>query len=159
MSLELFSSLAWVMTICSGLMAGVYLTFSVVIMRSLAMLDTSQGIAAMNSINREIVKTAFMPLFFGSTIIAALMVVAGIWQWDSAGAEGVLAAGLIYFFGMFVTTATANVPLNNQLDRVEGEGEEARQMWATYLSSWTRWNSIRAAACTATMIICIALLG
>ena len=63
------TSLAWIMALCSGLMAGTYFAFSGFLMRSLASLGTAQAVAAMNTINSIILKSAFMPLFFGSTVI------------------------------------------------------------------------------------------
>src|SRR6056297_119726 len=140
MSLEPFTGLAWILAICAGLMAGTYLAFSVVIMKSLATLEPGKGIEAMNAINNVILRTAFMPLFFGSTVIATLMVITGIWFWGEPGANRAFTGGLIYIFGMFVTTAAANVPLNNELANVQGDGEDAVRTWTNYLNRWTRWN-------------------
>ena len=156
--MEYLTVLTWIMTLSSALMAGTYLAFSMVIMRSLATLGTAKGVEAMNAINRTILKTAFMPLFFGSTIISALMVIAGLWHWGEPGANRAIGGGLVYFIGMFVVTAAGNVPLNNRLDEVEGDGTEAHNMWTLYLSRWTRWNTVRTMACTLTVIICIDLL-
>ena len=153
------TSLTWIMALCSGLMAGIYLAFSGFIMRSFATLDTARAIAAMNAINITILKSPFMPLFFGSTLIALLMVLAGLWQWGEAGADRALAGGLIYAIGMFIITAAANVPLNEALAKVGGDGDEAVRTWAQYLKRWTRWNTVRTIASLATLVICIELLG
>ena len=59
---------------------------------------------------------------------------------------------------MFVITASVNVPLNNALARVSGDGDEAAQTWAHYLKRWTRWNTLRTIASLATLVICIDLL-
>lgn len=158
MSVDIFTSLAWLMVLCSGIMTGIYLTFSLVIMRSLAALEPEQGMAAMKSINREILKTLFMPLFFGSTIIALIMVMTAIWRWGTPGDIGMLAAGMIYAIGMFVVTAALNVPLNNKLEQTNAGDETAERTWDHYLTYWTRWNTIRTAACAATLIISIDLL-
>ena len=80
------TALAWIMALCAGLMAGTYLAFSGFIMRSFSTLDTARAIAAMNAINTTILKSSFMPLFFGSTIVALLMAIAGLWQWGEPGA-------------------------------------------------------------------------
>lgn len=158
MNFDFFTLLAWIMVVCSGLMAGVYLTFSMVVMRSLAALEVAQGMAAMKSINREILKTAFMPLFFGSTIIAILMMVIAIWQWGASGAISMLSAGLIYTIGMFVITAAFNVPLNNRLEETDEQNQTAKQTWDHYLVYWTRWNTLRTIACVTTMLITMNLL-
>lgn len=150
----LLTSLAWTMALCAGLMAGTYAAFSSFIMRSFATLDTAQAIAAMNAINTVILKSAFMPLFFGSTFIALLMAMVGLWQWGEPGADQALAGGLTYVVGMFVVTAAGNVPLNNALARVSGGGEEATRTWSHYLKQWTRWNTLRTIASLATLVIC-----
>jgi len=159
MTSDQFQGLAWLMAVCSSLMAGVYLTFSVVIMKSLATLNSSQGIDAMNAINKVILKTAFMPLFFGSSVIALMMIGLGLRFQSEPGAGATLAAGLIYFFGMFFTTAAANVPLNNKLAKVSGDGEEAQRIWQEYLTRWTRWNASRTVWSFATLVICLDLLA
>ena len=154
-----FETLAWPMAICAGLMAGIYLVFSVVIMKSLATLTPDKGIEAMNAINQVILKTAFMSLFFGSTVIALLMVLTAAWFWGVPGASAALAAGLIYLVGMFASTAIGNVPLNNALATVSGNGEEAVRVWNRYLTHWTRWNTSRTICSAATMVICLDLLS
>ena len=146
------------MAVCSGLMAGVYLAFSVVIMKSLATLKPSQGIDAMNAINKVILKTAFMPLFFGSSILALVIIAAGLWCQSEPGAGKALTAGLIYFFGMSVSTAAFNVPLNTKLAQVTGDGDEAQRTWHEYLSHWTGWNSSRTLWSFVTLVICLDLL-
>ena len=86
-------------------------------------------------------------------------VVASLWQWGEPGAGRALAGGVTYFVGMFIVTATANVPLNNTLAKVSGDGEEAARTWAHYLKQWTRWNTLRTVASLTTLVICIELLG
>lgn len=153
-----YALLAWLMVIASGVMAGVYLTFSMVVMRSLALLEDHAGVAAMNSINRTIVRTGFMPLFFGSTVIAALMIVTGLWFIDTAGGIRALSSGLIYFVGMFLVTALRNVPLNQQLDQVSESSSDLSDIWHHYLSVWTRWNTVRSVACLAAMGLALTLV-
>ena len=159
MESAVFSVLAWIIALCAGLMAGTYFAFSGFIMRSFNTMDTAGAIAAMNAINVTIQKSSFMALFFGSTIVGVLMVAAGLWQWGGPGADRSLAAGVIYVAGMFVVTVAANLPLNNALARVSGDGEEASRTWSHYLKRWTRWNTLRTIASVATLIICIELLS
>ncbi len=151
-------ALTWILAVSSGLMAGTYLAFSGFIMRSLASLGTAQAIAAMNAINEKILGSSFMPIFFGSTLVAAGLSLAGLWHWGEAGADRAFTGGLVYIVGMFVITAARNVPLNNALARVSGSGEEAARTWADYLRRWTRWNTLRTVASVVTLIICIDLL-
>lgn len=151
--------LTWTMALCAGLMAGIYAAFSGFIMRSFATLDTACAIAAMNAINTVILKSWFAPLFFGSTFIALLMVIAGLWQWGEPTANRVIASGLIYLLGMFIVTVAGHVPLNNTLAKVNGDEEDAARIWAHYLKRWTRWNTLRTIASLATLVICIGVLS
>lgn len=150
--------LLWVAAISGGLMAGTYLAFTGFIMRSFASLPVAQGVAAMNAINHIILKSSFMPLFFGSTGVFAALGVVGAWHWGEPGAGGAVAAGLVYVVGMFVVTAFGNVPLNNRLARVGGHGAETEPAWADYLTRWTRWNTLRAVASTTAFALCIVVL-
>lgn len=159
MASEPFTALAWIMAICAALMAGIYLAFSAVVLPSLATLRSSEGIAAMNAINRVILKTAFMPLFFGSTVIALLMVLTSLWYGSEPGAGATLVAGLVYIAGMFGVTAARNVPLNNRLAAVRGGGAEAEKLWHDYRTRWTRWNTTRAVCSAATLALCLDLLS
>ncbi len=153
------TALAWLLAICSGLMAGVYLAFSSFIMRSFAALDTAAAINAMNAINTCILRSLFMPLFFGSTLVAALLCGAGIRHWNTPGAFQAVSAGLIYALGMFAVTAGFNVPLNNALAKAQAGNNEARKAWTAYLSRWTRWNTIRTIASAVTMILCMQIIN
>ncbi len=56
------------LVVLTGLMAGVYFTFSVFVMKSLNELPAFQAAQAMNKINDVIVNTLFLPIFFGSTL-------------------------------------------------------------------------------------------
>ena len=124
-----------------ALMAGVYFTFSTFVMRSLGALPGGEGIAAMRSINRVILSSGFMPLFWGTTLAALALVGWGAMQWGEPGMGLVALGGLLYLVGMFGVTAVFNVPLNEGLDAVDS-GAAAR-VWDTYLVVWTRWNHVR----------------
>ncbi len=157
------TTIIWIMAITSGLMAGTYLAFSSFIMVSFNTLQAAKAIQSMNAINITIVKSPFMPLFFSSTIIAALLMITGVWHWGATGADRAVLAGAIYFIGMFLITAAFNVPLNNQLaawhEADTGPDNEAEREWQTYQVAWTRWNHVRTAASTATFALCVSLLA
>jgi len=145
----LVCALLWVGAIGCGLMAGVYFAFSVFIMRAFASLDPATGIAAMNAINRDILRSLFMPLFFGTTLAAIALIVLAILQFGRPAAPAMLAGGALYVIGMFLVTMLANVPLNNRLIAADPATEEGRARWTAYLRDWTRWNHVRTLASTA----------
>lgn len=145
----LICALLWIGVIGCGLMAGVYFAFSVFIMRAFASLDPAAGIAAMNAINRDILRSLFMPLFFGTTFAAIALIVLAILQIGRPAAPAMLAGGTLYVIGMFMVTMLGNVPLNNRLIAADPSTDKGRARWTAYLRDWTRWNHVRALSSTA----------
>ncbi len=147
--------LLWVSAISVGLMAGVYFTFSAFIMRSLDAIEAPAGMLAMQSINRIIVKSSFLPIFFGSTLACAALAVIAVIDLATAGAIWMLIGGVLYVVGMFVVTVAGNVPLNNRLEAAAAGGPEGSAMWAEYMTKWTAWNHVRTLACTGSLLFLI----
>ncbi len=141
--------MAWSMALSGSMMAGVYFAFSAFIMRALDTLGAIHAINAMNAVNRHILRSLFMPLFFGSTLLAALMTAIALAHWGAPGSAQAASAGAIYVLGMFGLTAARNVPLNNSLAQFQGDGAKATNAWCQYVRHWTRWNTLRAFACLA----------
>ena len=132
--------------LASGLVAGVFLTFSDFVMRSLAAAQPAAGIEAMQLINRKVYRSVFMVLLMGMVPVSA-----GIAAFTSGSVPAAVAAwavtgGLVYLAGVFVVTAACNVPMNTRLDRMDHTGAEARAYWTTYARRWTLWNHVRTAA-------------
>jgi len=126
--------------VSSLVIGGVYFTFSGFVMQSLAQ-SGDAGREAMISINHVILRSTFMPLFFGSTILAAICGLMGLWRLDELSGWLMLAGSVTFVVGMFGVTAAFNVPLNNQLIQTPDA------VWPEYLTTWTAWNHLRTAAC------------
>jgi len=140
------TGLLWISALGCGLMAGVYFAFSTFIMTSLGRLDQAAGIVAMNAINVDIVRSLFMPLFLGTTVAGAALVVMGALRLGEPGAISMIAGGGLYVIGMFVVTVVFNVPLNDALAAVQPSAPEAGAVWAAYLKDWVFWNHVRTVA-------------
>ncbi len=152
--MELFVAvLLWFMILSSAIMAGLYFAFSVFIMRALKTLDGPDGARAMNAINAEIVRTAFLPIFLLSSLVALVLAVIAVPQWGAPGATAMAQGGAIYFVGMFMVTVGRNVPLNNALAAADPESQTGAAVWARYLSEWTRWNHARTVSCLASLVL------
>jgi uncharacterized membrane protein len=113
----------------------------------------------MNSINRAIQRSLFMPLFAGSSLSSLALAVIGALNWDEAGACAALAGGVIYFLGMFVVTMIFNVPRNNLLDASDPATADGQALWARFLREWTAWNHVRTLASTAALILFVVALA
>ena len=155
----LLSGLLWFSAIGCGLMAGVYFAFSAFIMTSLARIAPAAGIAAMNAINVEIVRSLFMPLFMGTTLAAALLAGRAVFRWSEPGSAVLLAGGVLYVAGMFIVTAAFNVPLNDALAAVDPSSAEGTALWTTYLRDWTLWNHVRTLASLTASLLFVAAIA
>jgi uncharacterized membrane protein len=127
-------------------------------MTAFARIEQGRGIAAMNAINSTILRSMFMPLFFGTTTAGAALTVLAVMRWGKPGATLMLAGGAIYVIGMFLVTVVFNVPLNNELARADPADANSAQLWARYLKDWTFWNHVRTIASTAASALFIAAL-
>ncbi|NIJ37991.1 putative membrane protein [Sphingopyxis panaciterrae] len=150
--------LLWFSIVACGLVAGLYFTFSAFAMRALARIDVPAGIAAMNSINVEIQRSLFMPLFVGSSLSSLALAVIGLLRWGVPGAAAAMAGGLIYFAGMFVVTMVCNVPRNSALAKSNPASAADAALWALYLREWTFWNHVRTLASTAALVLFVIAL-
>jgi uncharacterized membrane protein len=132
-----------------GLMAGLFFAFSVSVMRALARLPSAEGIAAMQSINVAIINPVFLTAFFGTAAACVLVMIAALLRWRDPGAVYLLIGGALYLIGTFLVTLVFNVPKNNALASVAATDAEGASLWTNYLSKWTAWNHVRAAAALA----------
>ena len=152
--------LLWTSAIGCGLMAGVYFAFSAFLMTSLGRIAPASGIAVMNAICVEIVKSSFMPVFLLTTLSAASLVALGVVRWGQPGSALMVAGGAVYVLGMFVVTMMFNVPLNDALAAADPASTQGVALWSRYLTEWTMWNHVRTAASTiATGMFVAALTG
>ena len=149
----------WFAVIAVGLMAGVYFTFSSFVMRSLDTIEKPLGMIAMQEINRVILRSVFLPIFFASSAACALLAVVAIVGGPSTGSTAMLAGGAIYVVGMFVVTVVANVPLNNALEATAARGPDGEAMWRRYMQRWTVWNHVRTLSCMAAMALLVLALA
>ena len=142
MTLSIFTILLWFSAIGSGLIAGLYFSFSTFIMTAFARIPQEQGISAMHSINLTIVRSLFLPLFFGTALASLLLAGLALFHWGEPGTLAMLSGSGIYFVGMFLCTMFFNVPLNNLLAAVDPDSAEAAPLWSRYLKDWTAWNHV-----------------
>jgi uncharacterized membrane protein len=133
----------------SGLLAGVFYAFSSFVMPALARLDPALGTAAMQSINVEAPRPAFMAGFAGTALLSIAAIVAGLVTLGDEAAPWLLAGGALYLVGTFGLTIGYHVPRNNALARAEAGSAAGNAVWSRYLSEWTRGNHVRGLAALA----------
>ncbi|MEM8795538.1 MAG: anthrone oxygenase family protein [Pseudomonadota bacterium] len=129
-----------------AVLGGVFLAFSDFLMRSLKKTGGRTGMEAMLSINREVFRYVFIPLFLAMVPVSIMLAVSASIILPKP--HLFIGAALIYLLGAFAVTMFGNVPMNNRLEALRSETEEGLTYWEDrYLSVWTLYNSIRTAAC------------
>jgi uncharacterized membrane protein len=141
-----------------GLTAGVFFAFSSFVMKALARLHPAQGVAAMQAINVAAVTPAFMAALFGTALACGALTVWALLAWDERFAPYLLVGSALYLVGTILLTIAYHVPRNEALARAEPHSADAKSHWSRYLSGWTAWNHVRAAAAlAAAAVLTIAL--
>jgi len=155
--MTLFEIAILVAAIGAALIGGLFFAFSTFIIRALALRPAGEGMAAMVSINRVILRSLFMPAFFGTALLAGLIGGWTVTHWGPASWWLATGAGL-YLVGSIGVTMIWNVPLNNAIDRADPAADNAA-LWADYRRRWSVWNHVRTLACLAAAAAFIAALA
>lgn len=139
--------------IACAVVAGVFLTFSDFVMRSLDGAETAAGVEVMQVINREVFLTVFMVLLIGMSALSPFLIGYAYTNLSGAPATMIMIGGAIYLVGVFGVTVFFNVPMNVHLDGIDHTGTEAASYWAaTYFPDWTFWNHVRTCGSAASAI-------
>jgi uncharacterized membrane protein len=150
-------ALTLVAAVGAGVAAGVFFAFSTFVMRALEDLAPAEGMAAMQSINKQAPTPWFMILLFGTAAVGAALAVSAIVRWGEASAPYQLAGGLTYLAGIVLTIAY-HVPRNDALAGLDPDSEGAAAAWSRYLAEWVPWNHVRTlTSVTAAVLFVLAL--
>ena len=142
-------------TLGSGLMAGLFASFSNFMMKALASISPPRGIAAMQAINQTIVRPAFLAVFLGTGVLGFLAVLLGWAHWGLEARAWGLSGSIVYVLGSIGVTIAFNVPLNDRLAEIDADSGAGSKMWEIYLREWTRWNHLRSLATLGSTLLLI----
>jgi len=151
-----------VLGMVSAMVAGVFLTFSDLVMPSLRRANTAAGSEAMQIINRTVYRSVFLVLLMGTVPVSAAVAVSASMLVGAVAVPWLVAAAILYVFGVFGTTVVGNVPMNQTLDRMSLAGAEAQAYWPDYVRGWMPLNHLRtfaSAAAAACYMIAAVLLA
>jgi uncharacterized membrane protein len=130
----------------SALIGGVFFAFSSFVMKALARVPSSEGIAVMQTINIVVINPSFLGAFFGTAILSLVLGGLGLAGWGSPSASFFLGGAFFYLVGTILVTMLGNVPLNKQLATLSVTETGTLEVWQHYLDRWTMWNHVRTAA-------------
>jgi len=148
-------SITWMIYLCVaaalafGLVAGVFLTFSDFIMRSLRAVAPAAGMAAMQAINRKVYGSLFLMMFMGLAAVSVALAGNAVIFATGPAVAWIVGGGAVYLIGVFLVTVLFNVPMNKRLDALDPATAEATDYWTHYGTAWTRWNHVRSVASAA----------
>ena len=151
-TIRTLTGLTTITAVGSGLAGGVFFAFSSFVMPALRRLPNSQGIAAMQSINKQAPTPVFMTLLFGTAAMSVGLGVYALLHRDEPPASWLLGGSLSYLASI-VITAAFHIPRNDKLARLDAATSESARYWTTYLSQWTAGNHVRTLTCTAAAVL------
>lgn len=144
--------------LATALMAGLFYSYSCSVNPGLAKLPDAEYLRAMQSINRAILNPAFFGAFFGALVLLPLSAWLNYSNPVPARFWLLLAASVLYGFGLFGVTVLANVPLNEMLDRFDTGSASAAEIAAkraAFEVPWNSWHRVRTIAVVASLV-CVA---
>ena len=145
LKISLFAS-----TFLTGLIAGLFYSYSCSVNLGLSKLSDVEYLKAMKSINKEILNPWFFLSFLGSLVVIPL----STWLYyqrnpPDASFYLLFGASIAYIIGVFGLTVVGNVPLNNALDSLELEHLTQQEISTKRLDfeiPWNRYHFIRTLA-------------
>lgn len=139
----------------TGAMAGLFYAFSVSVMPGLNAIEAEHAIRGMQSINRKILNPVFLATFTLAPVAAAVTGGLLLWHGQTWAAVIIFLAAAAYVLGAIIPTAVVNVPMNEALDaaNVPTDPNEAAKLWTDYSGRWTRWNTLRAAFSSLSLLL------
>jgi len=144
-----------VTALASGLIAGLFYSYSCSVNPGLGALSDVNYLAAMQSINRAILNPVFFFSFMGTLLLLPL----STYQHFGTGRFYLLmAAAVVYVIGTFGVTIVGNVPLNDALDKFNLTGASAQELAAFRLRFEISWNKLHAIRTYASVLSFILVL-
>jgi uncharacterized membrane protein len=138
--------------VTTGLMAGIYLAFSIAVLPGISRGDDDTFVAAMRGMNAAILNPVFGLVFGGPLVFGIVAIATRLPDGDDLSSIG---AALGLYIATLLITGGINVPLNNRLDSTEPP-EAARKVFE---KTWVRWNVVRTVLCTLAFVEFAVALG
>ena len=145
-------------TLTTGLMAGLFFTWSFSVTRGLSKLSDTNYIETFQALNKAILNPAFVIIFWGSPLCLVLSTIIYYQQPLPGIFWYLLTALVIYLIGCIVVTFAGNIPLNNSLENLNLKSaslEEIKLKRAGFEGRWNSLNMIRTISSSIAFIILI----
>jgi uncharacterized membrane protein len=139
------------------------LTFAIVVMPGIAKLDNREFMRAFQVIDRVIQNNqpVFMFVWVGSVLTLVTTAILGFWQLPQTDRLLILAAAAVYLLGVQLPTVRINLPLNNQLQRLDLTTRDETVLKSAredFEAPWNRSNRIRTGCALVTSVLLLLAL-
>lgn len=135
-------TLTFVAAIGAGLGAGVFFAFSSFVMKGLRDLPDSEGLSAMQAVNKAAPSPLLVTALFGTAVVCVVVAISALTRLDEPYGRYQLIGSVLYVAGIVLTIAY-HIPRNDALGLVDPNGAGAAAEWVTYARNWTAWNHVR----------------
>jgi uncharacterized membrane protein len=161
--MTLFHVALIVATFLCSLVAGFLFAFAVGVMPGIRSLDDGEFIRAFRAIDGVIQRNQplFMFVWVGSVLSLVAAALASVWTLAGVSQALMIVAALIYILGVQAPTVGINIPLNNQLQRIDPRtmSETARRRARDdFEQRWNQWNVFRTVCASVVSGLLIVLL-
>lgn len=132
-------------TLLTGLLAGIFFTWSNAITPGIGRLDDINYLRAFQNMNRTIVNPLFLVIIMGPVFLS--FATAYLYKSNHPHIFWLLLiAAILYFVGIFLVTIMGNIPLNNLLDKTDLTNislENARSLRDQFELKWNNLHLVR----------------
>jgi uncharacterized membrane protein len=146
-------------TIVTGLIAGLFYSWSISVTKGLALLPDREYLTAFQQLNRAILNPLFLIGFMGLVFLLPITTWTQYHRPPSPAFWLLAAATTIYLIGVMGITMLGNVPMNESLDAFNVDVATPAQLAAKRLAFESRWNflnNIRTGCCLGSFILTVA---
>lgn len=136
-------------TLVTGLMAGLFFSFSVAVIPGLTRLPDAGYLQSFQNINTAILNPVFLICFMAPLILLPAATWLHYRQGGSAAWTWALAGALLYIVTVFGVTIAGNVPLNDALakaDLTNASVQKLAEYRAAFEPAWNKLHTIRTVA-------------
>ena len=144
-------------TLLTGLLAGVFFTWTNAITPGIGRLNDIDYLQAFQHMNRTILNPLFYIVITGPLLLSFVAVF--LYKENSGFILRLLTtAGMIYFLGVFIITILGNIPLNDIVDKTNLEAinlEDAKTLRDRFETKWNNLHLIRTISSSTSFLLLI----
>lgn len=155
---QMNNALTFFTILITGIIAGLFFSWSVSVMPGLRRVSDREFISAMQAMNRAIQNPLFLTCFMGALILLVISCISFYQKPFDKDYYLLLAAATLYFTGVIGITFVGNIPLNNMIEnfRIDGATNEAmKKLRLAFEDKWVYLNNLRTAFSIGTFCLLI----